>query len=82
MEVETEGGERWLPDPGEGTGGLMELVVLRALSRETDAGEEGKNNRRGQAEGDCPGFRSRHRVRGVGSGGRRVPPRCVHNVCL
>ena len=60
MEVETEGGERWLPDPREGTGGLMELVVLRTLSRQTDAGEEGKNNPRCQAEGDDPAPRPRH----------------------
>jgi hypothetical protein len=54
MEVETEGGGRRRSDPGEGADGLMELVVLRTLSRESDAGEEGESDRRGQAEGDGP----------------------------
>ena len=69
MEVETEGGERRLSDPGEGADGLMEFVVLRTLSRETDAGEDGESDCRGQAEGDGTAPRPRHWIRvGVARG--------------
>jgi hypothetical protein len=69
VEVETEGGEGWRSDPGEGAGGLMELVVLRTLSDETDAGEEGESDRRGQADSDGPAPRPLHWVRvGVARG--------------
>jgi hypothetical protein len=59
MEVETEvrGGRR--SDPGEGADRLMELVVLRTLRRDPDAGEKGESDRRGQAEGDGPEPRAR-----------------------
>ncbi len=91
MEVETESGGR-RSDPGESADGLMELVVLGTLSRQTDAGEEGESDRRGQAEGDGPSPRRHYRVRvgvalavrpvSVGAGSRArsrasVPPRAL-----